>query len=212
MAHTREHMLGLTTRPERYLRLTRIPFRGIHARLVADVMAANLAPGSRLLDIGTGPGTLPIEIARAVPRVAIDGIDLSAWMITHAIAAARESGCADRITFHTADAGRMPYDDDSFDLIVSSMSQHHWSDAAAVVAEIRRILRPGGRAWIYDGRYTLRRAYSAAQVQFPDGAVRLMPVPTGWLPLRLFARLAIDPRPGPALTTSLPPLAAQEAP
>ena len=65
MAHTREHMLGLTTRPERYLRLTRIPFRGIHARLVADVMAANLAPGSRVLDIGTGPGTLPIEIARA---------------------------------------------------------------------------------------------------------------------------------------------------
>ncbi|PWU50740.1 hypothetical protein DLJ46_06355 [Micromonospora globispora] len=53
MQHTRERMLGLTGRP----------FRGIHTRLLADVAAANLPPGTRILDVGTGPGNIPIEPA-----------------------------------------------------------------------------------------------------------------------------------------------------
>jgi ubiquinone/menaquinone biosynthesis C-methylase UbiE len=193
MIHTREHMLGLTTRPGRYRRLTAIPFRGVHTRVIGDVVAANLAPGSRILDVGTGPGTVPLHIARAAPRVTVDGIDLSEPMIAYATTAALETGCADRVTFHTADAGRMPFADDSFDLIVSSMSQHHWSDVPAVIAEIRRVLRPGGQAWIYDARFALRRAYAAAQLRFPGARVATVPVQTGRLPLRVFARLSIEP-------------------
>jgi ubiquinone/menaquinone biosynthesis C-methylase UbiE len=195
MHHAREHMLGLTTRPARYQRLTRGPFRGIHTRLVADIIAANLPPGTRILDVGTGPGTIPIDVARAAPQVTIDGLDLSPQMIGHATAAARAAGYDDRVTFIAADAADMPFPDDSFDLIVSSMSQHHWSDVPAVVHEIRRVLRPGGRAWIYDARHMLHRADHAARRAFPAGAVRRAPVRTGRLPLHLFARLAIDQAP-----------------
>jgi ubiquinone/menaquinone biosynthesis C-methylase UbiE len=195
MQHAREHMLGLTTRPGRYQRLTRGPFRGIHTRLLADVVAANLPPGTRILDVGTGPGTIPIVVARAAPQVTIDGLDLSAQMIGHATAAARAAGCHDRVRFIAADAADMPFPDDSFDLIVSSMSQHHWSDVPTVVHEIRRVLRPGGRAWIYDARHMLRRADHAARRAFPIGAVHRAPVRTGRLPLHLFARLAIDQAP-----------------
>jgi ubiquinone/menaquinone biosynthesis C-methylase UbiE len=69
----------------------------------------------------------------------------------------------------------MPFPDGSFDLIVSSMSQHHWSDVPAAVGEIRRVLRPGGRAWIYDARPVLPRAERAARRAFPAGAVRRGP-------------------------------------
>ena len=145
--------------------------------------------------MGTGPGTIPIGLAAAAPQVSIDGIDLSAQMIQHASDAARAAGCHDRVTFVAADAGEMPFPDGSFDLIVSSMSQHHWSDVPAVVREIRRVLRPGGRAWIYDARPMLHRAEHAARQAFPTGAVRRAPVRTGWLPLPLFARLVIDQTP-----------------
>ena len=195
MPHAREHMLGLTTRPGRYQRLTRRPFRGIHTRLLADVVAANLPRGARILDVGTGPGTIPIDLAAAAPQLTIDGLDLSAPMIDHAAAAARVAGCDDRVTFVAADAGDMPFPDGSFDLIVSSMSQHHWSDVPSVVGEIRRVLRPGGRAWIYDARPMLHRAEHAARRAFPAGAVRRAPVRTGRLPLHLFARLTIDQTP-----------------
>jgi ubiquinone/menaquinone biosynthesis C-methylase UbiE len=195
MPHAREHMLGLTTRPGRYQHLTRRPFRGIHTRLLADVVAAKLPPGTRILDVGTGPGTIPIALATAAPQVAVDGLDLSAQMVEHAAVAARAAGCDDRVTFVAADAGDMPFPDGAFDLIVSSMSQHHWSDVPAVVGEIRRVLRPGGRAWIYDARPMLRRAEHAARRAFPAGAVRREPVRTGRLPLHLFARLAIDQTP-----------------
>jgi precorrin-6B methylase 2 len=90
MPHTREHLLGLTTRPGRYQRLTRRPFRGIHTRLLTDVVAANLPRGARILDVGTGPGTIPIDLATAVPQVTIDGVDLSAQMIGHGRAAIRK--------------------------------------------------------------------------------------------------------------------------
>ncbi|WP_319459377.1 class I SAM-dependent methyltransferase [Micromonospora sp. RTP1Z1] len=195
MRHAREHMLGLTTRPARYQRLTRRPFRGVHTRLLADIVAANLPPGSRILDVGTGPGTIPIELATAAPQVTIDGIDLSAQMIGHATAAARAAGCDNRVTFIAANASDMPFPDSSFDLIVSSMSQHHWSDVPAVVREIHRVLRPAGRAWIYDARLMLHRAEHAARREFPAAAVRRIPVRTGRLPLHLFARLAIDQAP-----------------
>jgi ubiquinone/menaquinone biosynthesis C-methylase UbiE len=192
MPHAREHMLGLTTRPGRYQRLTRRPFRGIHTRLPADVVAANLPAGARILGVGTGPGTIPIDLATAAPQAVVDGLDLSAQMVEHARAAARVAGCDDRVTFVTADAGDMPFPDGSFDLIMSSMSQHHWSDVPAVVGEIRRVLRPGGRVWIYDARHMLHRAEHAARRAFPAGSVRREPVRTGRLPLHLFARLAID--------------------
>jgi ubiquinone/menaquinone biosynthesis C-methylase UbiE len=195
MPHAREHMLGLTTRPDHYQRLTRRPFRGIHTRLLADVVAANLPRGARILDVGTGPGTIPIDLATAAPQVVVDGLDLSAPMVEHARAAARVAGCDDRVTFVTADAGDMPFPDGSFDLIMSSMSQHHWSDVPAVVGEIRRVLRPGGRVWIYDARPMLHRAEHAARRAFPAGAVRRAPVRTGRLPLHLFARLTIDQTP-----------------
>ena len=113
-----------------------------------------------MLDVGTGPGTLPLLIAAQVPHLSVAGVDLSAEMIDRATAAAdlRATPGASPISFQIADVAHLPFDDESVDLVVSTISMHHWADPAAGLREIVRVLRPGARAWIYDVRPTTRRA------------------------------------------------------
>ncbi len=73
------------------------------------------------------------------------------------------------------------------------MSQHHWPDARAALRELRRVLGSAGQVWIYDLRFALRRAESAARPAFPGYVVRRETVRTGRLPLRLIGRLVIRP-------------------
>jgi ubiquinone/menaquinone biosynthesis C-methylase UbiE len=186
-------MLGLTTRPSTYLRLTQRAFRGIHNRVVADVAAADVLAGSRILDVGTGPGHLPLRLTRVTPQLTIDGIDLSPEMIAFATESAHAGRREESVRFSAGDAAHMPYTDESFDLIVSCMSQHHGDDVPAVLKDMRRVLKPTGRVWIYDARFALRRADQAARELFPAAVVRRVPVRTSHGFPRLFARLSIEP-------------------
>jgi SAM-dependent methyltransferase len=61
---------------------------------------------------------------------------------------------------------RLPHPDSAFDLVLSSFSMHHWEDPAKAFAEIHRVLRPGGRAIIYD----LSRAWTRVERRAPDPA------------------------------------------
>lgn len=187
----RQTMFGMVSRPDRYDRMTSGPFRGVHARVVADVSAAGLGSGARVLDVGTGPGGVPLEIAWAQPLLRVDGLDLSEDMIAYAREAAADAGLGDRVTFTVGDVARLPYPDGTFDLVVSSMSQHHWGDVRGGIREVRRVLRPGGRAWIYDARIALYRATSAARRVAGQREATVAPVRTGRLPIRLVGRLAI---------------------
>jgi len=195
--HPRVDMFGLVNRPEQYRRLTSGPFRRVHARVVTDVITAGLPAGARVLDIGTGPGRVPISIAETDTSLRVDGVDLSVKMIAHARRTLADSDAHDRVTFSAGDAAALPYPDETFDLVVSSMSQHHWADVPAAMREIRRVLRPDGRAWIYDARIALHRAKSAARELFAAQAVRTEPIQTAHLPIRLFARLSVDRSPSP---------------
>jgi ubiquinone/menaquinone biosynthesis C-methylase UbiE len=179
------HMGGPFARAEGYDRITGRHLRGLDARIVADVAAAGLGPGDRLLDAGTGPGRLPRAIAGALPDLPIDAVDLSPDMIRYANRAAKNAA---RITFTVGDVADLPYPDETFALIVSSISQHHWTDVEGALRDLRRVLRPGGRLWIYDARFALRRATAAARAVFPS--VSREPVRTSRLPVRLIARLS----------------------
>jgi ubiquinone/menaquinone biosynthesis C-methylase UbiE len=191
-------MFGMVSRPGRYDRMTSGPFRGVHARVVADVVAAGLGSGARVLDVGTGPGGVPLAIARAQPLLRVDGLDLSEDMVSYARQATADAGLADRVTFTVGDVAHLPYPDGTFDLVVSSMSQHHWADVRGGVREVRRVLRPGGRAWIYDARIALHRATSIARREAGARRASMAPVRTSRLPIRLVGRLAIAAE--PALT------------
>ncbi len=127
--------------------MSRWVLRGMYRRLAADVAAA--APqGGAVLDVGTGPGVLLVELAARRPDLQLTGIDLSADMIAAATRNLEPFGT--RASAHVGDVTNLPLQDRSFDLIVSSLSLHHWDDPDAAVPELARVLRPGGRVHIYD--------------------------------------------------------------
>jgi ubiquinone/menaquinone biosynthesis C-methylase UbiE len=190
--HGRRHDAGAFHHPERYDRTARRWLRRLYARVAADVAAAGLPDGSRVLDVGTGPGRVPLAIATAAPGLVVDGVDLADEMIDHARRLTAHLG--DRVSFAVADVAKLPYPDASFDLIVSTLSQHHWRDVDGGLGELVRVLRPGGQIWIYDIRFALRRATAAARRRCPTGDVGRHTVRTGPLSLGLIARLTVRPR------------------
>ncbi len=118
---------------------------------VAEEVAAAFTTG-RILDVGTGPGYLPLEIALRAPGLTIDGVDLSHGMVAIARKNTAKHGVDDRVSFHRADAAELPFEDNSFDLVISTLSFHHWSRPLACVTELHRVLKPEHEAWIYDVR------------------------------------------------------------
>ena len=121
---------------------------GLYRRVATEV-AASLAQGT-LLDVGCGPGTLVLELARRAPGLTLIGVDISADMVSAARTAAAQAGLGAQLRVEVADGAALPFPDGSVDLVVSTLSMHHWEHKAAVLADLARVLRPGGELRIYD--------------------------------------------------------------
>lgn len=117
--------------------------------------AVALKPRGHAADLGCGPGRLVVKLAQIAPALQVTGIDLSDEMLAQAKRCARRAGLQDRIAFKKGDAAQIPFPDDSLDLVVSTLSLHHWRDPAAVLDEIERVLRPGGSFLVFDLRRDL---------------------------------------------------------
>jgi 2-polyprenyl-3-methyl-5-hydroxy-6-metoxy-1,4-benzoquinol methylase len=113
----------------------------IDARLRAD-------PPARVADIACGVGWAAIAIAKAYPKVRVDGFDLDASSIELARANADDSGVADRITFQKRDVAEA--DAGAYDLAVIIEAVHDMTQPVGVLASLRRMLRPDGVALIAD--------------------------------------------------------------
>jgi ubiquinone/menaquinone biosynthesis C-methylase UbiE len=116
---------------------------------VAEEIASYISSG-RLLDIGTGPGYLPLKLAAIATDLDIVGVDISPAMVRIATKNAQKSGLSGRVRFQVGDAATLPFDDGYFDLVVSTMSLHHWSRPVEAMREIWRVLKPNGQVLIYD--------------------------------------------------------------
>jgi SAM-dependent methyltransferase len=134
-----------------YDAMTRLLLGGLYDSVASNV-AATVPTGGRVLEVGCGPGQLSLRLARRFD-VDVTGLDLDPAMIERAGANAGSSATERRQpTFVVGDVAAIPYPDDSFDLVVSMLSMHHWDDAKIGLAEIGRVLRPDGRALIWDLR------------------------------------------------------------
>jgi SAM-dependent methyltransferase len=129
------------------------PFLG---RIAADV-AAVASDGTKVLEVGCGPGHLSIRLARQ-HGLEVTGLDLDPAMIARARAKVDRLGAGDqrRPSFLVGDVASLAFPDGSFDLVVSTLSMHHWADPTAGLAEIGRVLRTGGRALVWDFRPGVR--------------------------------------------------------
>ena len=152
-----------------YDALSRLLLGQLHRRIAADVAA--VAPdGAQVLEVGCGPGHLSVQLA-GQHRLEVTGLDLDPAMIARAAAntdrAANRGGR--RPSFLVGDVAALAFPDRSFDLVVSTLSMHHWADPAAGLAEIGRVLRPGARALIWDFRPGVRpHPFGPRHAHIPD--------------------------------------------
>lgn len=148
--------------------------------------------GFAILDIGCGPGDLAAMLAERLPAARIVGLDLSPSMVD----LARRRQTADgRLRFEVGDAANLPCDPASIDVVVSTLSLHHWPNAGAGFSEIGRVLRPGGAAFVYDLRLLTVQAETlpdvARRAGIPESRLRREHL-RGGLPASLFVRFRVD--------------------
>ena len=113
-------------------------------RREAVLDALQLQPGERVLDIGTGPGFLTVQMAEAVSsRGRVHGVDMSEPMLKMA-----RNRCAEKpwVTLQSGSATDLPVGDATFDAAISVQVYEYVADLTKALSEMYRVLRPGGRA------------------------------------------------------------------
>lgn len=129
---------------------------------VADAVRTQVPAGARVLEVAPGPGFCAIEIART-GRYDVTGLDISETFVRIARENARAAGVV--VDFELGNASTMPFEDQSFDFVVCSAAFKNFSDPLGALNEIHRVLKPGGRASIYDLRKDATREEIAREVR-----------------------------------------------
>jgi SAM-dependent methyltransferase len=169
---------------------------GRSLRLVVEATGAG--PTDRTLDVACGPGLLACAFAEVVAHAT--GIDLVPAMIAQAEARQAELGLAN-VSWRVGDVQPLPYDDASFDVVTCRYAFHHFPHPGAVLAEMARVCRPGGRVAVVDVAASPDPAKAAS---FNEMERRRDPSHVRALPLDELTSLFGDARlPAPVLTTYL---------
>ena len=117
-------------------------------RSALEVALAGSPPPRRMLDVGCGTGALLRLAAKRLPEAELTGVDASEGMLR--VAGKKAPARSPAIRFVLAPAEALPFSDATFDLVVSTVSFHHWSDQPKGIAEAARVLVPGGRLVLTD--------------------------------------------------------------
>lgn len=107
-------------------------------------------PGQRILDIGCGTGIVARTVAQRAGGAQITGLDLNAEML--AVARKASASFQPAIDWQQGDAAELPFADGSFDIVFSQYAIQFFSDPAAALREMRRVLAPDGRLALMTGR------------------------------------------------------------
>ena len=151
----------------------------------------------RILDLGCGRGAVLLMAAQHLTTGRAVGVDL--WRTVDQSGNSAEAtqrnaiaeGVADRVELHTGDMTALPFEDNSFDVILSSLAIHNISGRAGrekAISEAVRVLRPGGRLMIADVRATRQHQAQLAKIGMNDVARR-------WLGWRFGVRLVTATKP-----------------
>ncbi len=115
--------------------------------LAGLVRLTSVQPGQRVLDVACGPGFLTRAFARAGADAT--GLDATEAFLAFARAEAADERLAN-VAFQAGDAEQLPFDDAAFDVVACRAAFHHFPHPERVLAEMRRVCRPGGRVLVAD--------------------------------------------------------------
>jgi ubiquinone/menaquinone biosynthesis C-methylase UbiE len=118
-------------------------------RKSAEIVAGQVADGARVLEVAPGPGYLAIELAK-LGNYRVVGLDISRSFVAMARQNAQEAGVA--VTFEQGNASAMPFAPDSFDFVVCRAAFKNFAEPVQALQEMNRVLKPGGKALIFDLR------------------------------------------------------------
>jgi ubiquinone/menaquinone biosynthesis C-methylase UbiE len=131
-----------------------------------------VSPGSRILEIGCGRGEFSSMLASRYRDSELAAVDFSPKAIS--IAKARHSGGLPNLQFDVADATSLPYEDRSFDIVVSCECLEHVLNPAAMTREMCRVLKPGGAYYLTTENYL-----NAMALMWAKALVTGIPIATG---------------------------------
>ncbi|MFF5207060.1 class I SAM-dependent methyltransferase [Streptosporangium sp. NPDC000396] len=160
-------------------------FRQYAARLAGD-----LPPGAAVLEVAPGPGYL-VEMARL--GLTVTGLDISHTLLEIAAENARRAGV--RVDFQQGDAADLPFDGESFDLVVCQAAFKNFGRPGSALNQMHRVLRGGGTAVIHDMNKDISRADIDREVK----GMELSPLnafmtklPLMWLRRRAYSRAQFE--------------------
>lgn len=104
----------------------------------------------RVLDVGTGTAQIPLELCRRDANLHVMAVDLAAHMLQLGQRNVIQAGLQSQIKLEQIDAKRLPYPADSFDWVMSNSIVHHIPDPLPVLADMVRVLKPGGLLFVRD--------------------------------------------------------------
>lgn len=113
----------------------------------------------RGLDIGTGPGQIPLKIARRLAPLEFVGIDRSEAMLAEARRQAVALGLSGRVRFEAGDGKRLAFPDASFDLVICNSVLHHLAEPVLMLNEIARVAKPSAAILLRDLRRPSRLVF-----------------------------------------------------
>jgi ubiquinone/menaquinone biosynthesis C-methylase UbiE len=149
-------------------------------RTALAMAADDVAQPSAILDVGCGTGRLLRLAESRFPGAKLHGVDAAIGMVKQAQASTLAGS---EISFQQATAEELPFADSRFDLVFSTLTFHHWNDQRKGMAEVARVLAPGGRWLLADFMPTGLMRYVCRllkMTRFPErGRLEPMLAPVG---------------------------------
>lgn len=132
-----------------YSWLTQGVIENLHHKVVDEIV--KLAPGT-VLDVGTGNGRIPINVSQRSEGT-VYGVDRNPSMIRKALKQSHGARLRGKLTFEIRSATDLGFDDDSFDLVLYTLTFHHLYAqqlGSSALVELKRVMKNGGQAWIIE--------------------------------------------------------------
>ncbi len=184
-----------------YDRISQWPqFKLLRKIIIRELKKHN--PQGFLVDVGCGPGYFTADIRREFRRLSIIGMDISEGMIQKASINISAPGFKENISFRQGDIHALPFESNSLDFVVSTLSLHHWSEPIQAIREIHRVLKSEGQFLIFDLRRDSPRLFywliRFAQMFILPAPMRHINEPTSsvlanYMPVELGATLKVTP-------------------